>query len=76
MGFMIIIFKIILLLSNHLLKKFFKLKSIQKIIYASSYLTYDEKYYMKKGDVINYPIDENVNLNPRNLIGSFNGTVS
>ena len=58
------------LLSNHLLKIFSKLKSIQKIIYASSYLTYDEKYYMKKGDMINYPIDENVNLNPRNLIGA------
>ena len=57
-------------LSNYLLKIFSKLKSVKKIIYASSYLTYDEKYYMKKGDVIDYPINENINLNPRNLIGA------
>ena len=57
-------------LSNHLLKIFSKIKSIKKIIYASSYLAYDENYYMKKKDVIDYPIDENVSLNPRNLIGA------
>ena len=57
-------------LSNYLLKIFLKLKSVKKIIYASSYLTYDEKYYMKKGDMIDYPIDENIRLNPRNLIGA------
>ena len=53
---------------NYLLKIFLKLKSVKKIIYASSYPTYDEKYYMKI-DMIDYPIDENIRLNPRNLIG-------
>ncbi len=57
-------------LSNHLLKLIAKISSIKKIIYASSYLTYDEKIYMEKNNLRNFKIDENARLNPRNLIGA------
>ena len=57
-------------LSYHLLKTISKLKTVKKIIYASSYLTYDEKIYMGKNNKKNFKIDENERLNPRNLIGA------
>ena len=47
-----------------------KISSIKKIIYASSYLTYDEKIYMEKNNLRNFKIDENARLNLRNLIGA------
>ena len=63
-------FKNNIALSNHLLKLIAKINSVRKIIYASSYLTYDEKIYMEKNNFRNFKIDENVRLNPRNLIGA------
>ncbi len=63
-------FKNNITLSNHLLKLIAKINSVRKIIYASSYLTYDEKIYMEKNNFRNFKIDENVRLNPRNLIGA------
>ena len=59
-----------LALSNKLLKLFSNTKKIKKILFASSYLIYDKKLYLKKN--LNYPIslNENSKIDTRNLIGT------
>jgi carbamoyl-phosphate synthase large subunit len=57
-------------LSNHLLGIIFKIKSIKKIIFASSYLVYSKKLYLSKK--LKKPVKLNVEAKilPRNLIGA------
>ena len=57
-------------LSNHLLGIIKDLKSIKKIIFASSYLIYDENLYQFSKPINKeIKLSEKSNVNPRNLIG-------
>ena len=56
-------------LSNHLLKNIKKLKKLKAFIFASSYLVYDEKLYLKKNSTVK-SLRETDQKDTRNLIGS------
>ncbi len=57
-------------LSNHLITLVSKIKSIKKIIFASSYLVYSSDLYLNKKNKRPYKLHETSFLNPRNLIGA------
>ena len=57
-------------LSNHLLTIFFKIKSVKKIIFASSYLVYSSDLYLSKKNKKPFKLREVSSINPRNLIGA------
>ncbi len=57
-------------LSNHLLSIVSKIKSVKKIIFASSYLVYSSDLYLSKKSKKPYKLKENSKINPRNLIGA------
>jgi len=57
-------------LSNRLAKIFIQQNKIKKIIFASSYLVYDQQLYLSNDPKeIPYKLNENSILKPRNLIG-------
>jgi carbamoyl-phosphate synthase large subunit len=57
-------------LSNHLLSIFCKIKSLKKIIFASSYLIYSSELYLSKKIKKPFPLNENSKIYPRNLIAA------
>ena len=57
-------------LSNYLITIISKIKSIKKIIFASSYLVYSSDLYLNKKNKKPYKLHETSSLNPRNLIGA------
>jgi carbamoyl-phosphate synthase large subunit len=58
-------------LGHHLLSCIKDLKSLQKIIFASSYLVYDSNQYLSTTPPVTpVNLDENSHLQPRNLTGS------
>ena len=57
-------------LSNYLITIVSKVKSIKKIIFASSYLVYSSDLYLNKKSKKPYKLHETSSLNPRNLIGA------
>jgi len=57
-------------LSNYLITIVSKIKSIKKIIFASSYLVYSSDLYLNKKSKKPYKLHETSSLNPRNLIGA------
>lgn len=58
-------------LSHHLLSLIMNLESIQKIIFASSYLVYDPNQYLYESpQAVPFSLTEHSNLHPRNLTGS------
>jgi carbamoyl-phosphate synthase large subunit len=57
-------------LSNHLMTIFSKIKSVKKIIFASSYLVYSSDLYLSKKNKKPFKLREVSSINPRNLIGA------
>ncbi len=57
-------------LSNHLLNIVSRLKTIKKIIFASSYLVYSSDLYLSKRSKKPIKLKEISQINPRNLIGA------
>lgn len=56
-------------LSHHIISICMNTKSIKKLIFASSYLVYDERKYLGKSPGNSYKISEKEDINPRNLTG-------
>lgn len=59
-------------LSNHILGLMKNVKSLRRIVFASSYLIYDSDLYLhKRGNTnLHQPLNERDRANPRNLIGA------
>lgn len=57
-------------LSNHLMSISMQLKSIKKVIFASSYLIYDEELYLSEGIKDPVILNESSPIYPRNLTGT------
>jgi len=57
------------LLSNNLMTTIMSLNSLKKVVYASSYLIYDEDLYLSKKPKKPVKLNEQSPLNPRNLTG-------
>ena len=57
-------------LSNHLLSIFCKVKTLKKIIFASSYLVYSPNLYLSKKKKKPFSLNENSEIYPRNLIAA------
>ena len=58
------------MLSNHLLEIVSKIKSIKKIIFASSYLIYSKDLYIKSKNNKAIKLKETAKIFPRNLVGA------
>ena len=58
------------MLSNHLLEIVSKIKSIKKIIFASSYLIYSKDLYIKSKTNKAIKLKETAKIFPRNLVGA------
>jgi carbamoyl-phosphate synthase large subunit len=56
-------------LSHHIISICMNTKSIKKLVFASSYLVYDERKYLGKSPLSSYKISEKDDINPRNLTG-------
>jgi len=58
-------------LSHHLLKHLKTVKSMKRIVFASSYLIYDPKLYLFQEPIENaISLSESSNINPRNICGA------
>ena len=57
-------------LSNHLLNIVYEIKSVKKIVFASSYLVYSNKLYLNLNSKKAFKLKETSSISPRNLIGA------
>ncbi len=58
-------------LSNYLMTLLKDMRSLERVVFASSYLIYDEKLYsFSQPQTIAFSLSEKANINPRNLTGT------